>query len=217
MELGQALAERVTLRRFANRSVGSEIVRKAVRAALQAPAYNHLWEWAFLRVSDPALRVRLADALKIYDVSDPVRLHALFDPLPEEARRIYLRALPAQRSMLLSAPTLLVPVYRPKRTERKAAGPADLNAHAAIWMAIAYLLLSLAEDGVGGCTIVPGATEEGKTLLQVPRDWEIATLLPTDSPQGRVARNPHPQSINAYLHEEKFDGFSGPSTPEPMG
>ncbi|MDD5646932.1 MAG: nitroreductase family protein [Candidatus Bipolaricaulis sp.] len=217
MELGQALAERVTVRRFAGRPVDSEIVRKAVRAALRAPAYNHLWEWAFLRVSDPAVRVRLADALEIYDVSDPVKLHALFDPLPEEARRIYLRALPVQRSMLLSAPTLLVPVYRPKRAEREAAGPADLNAHAAIWMAIAYLLLSLAEDGVGGCTLVPGATEAGKALLHVPRDWEIATLLPIGYPQGRVARNAHPQSVDAYLHDEVFRGFSGPSTLKPMG
>jgi len=134
MDLWQTLEQRTTIRRFADRPVGSAIVRRAVRAALHAPAYNHLWEWAFLRIRDADLRVRLADAFGIHDVSDPATLHARFDPLPEEARRIYLRALPLQRTMLLSASTLLVPVYRAKRREARPTGPADRNAHAAIWM-----------------------------------------------------------------------------------
>jgi len=170
MDLWQTLERRTTIRRFADRPVDSAIVRKAVQAALQAPAYNHLWEWAFLRIRDADLRVRLADAFGIHDVSDPATLHARFDPLPEEARRIYLRALPLQRTVLLSAPTLLVPVYRAKRREARPTGPADRNAHAAIWMGIAYLLLSLAEDGVGGCTLVPNGSQEGKRLLRVPDD-----------------------------------------------
>jgi nitroreductase len=170
MDLWQTLERRTTIRRFADRPVDSAIVRKAVRAALHAPAYNHLWEWAFLRIRDADLRVRLADAFGIHDLSDPAALHVLFDSRPEEARRIYLRALPLQRTMLLSAPTLLMPVYRPKRGETGVTGPVDLNAHASIWMGIAYLLLSLTEDGVGGCTLVPNGSQEGKRLLGVPDD-----------------------------------------------
>ncbi|MEN6368671.1 MAG: nitroreductase family protein [Thermotogota bacterium] len=217
MDLWQALEERTTFRSFESRAVDSGIVRKAVRAALWAPAYNHLWEWAFLRVGDPDLRIRLADAFEIRDTSDPARLHAAFDPLPEEARRIYLRALPVQRTMLLSAPVVLVPAYRPKRLEATPRNPADLNAHAAIWMGIAYLLLSLAEDGVGGCTLVPGDTREGKRLLELPDDWEVATLLPIGYPRGRLVRSPHPDSIDAHLHDDRFRGFVGPTTSEPMG
>ena len=217
MDLWQALEERTTLRSFASRPVAPDVVRKAVRAALRAPAYNHLWEWAFLRIDDPGLRVRLADAFEIRDVSDPARLHALFDSLPEEARRIYVRALPVQRTMLVSAPQILVPAYRPKRLEAAPEGPADLNAHAAIWMGIAYLLLSLAEDGVGGCTLVTGDTREGKGLLGLPDDWEIAALLPIGYPSGRLARTPHPNDVDAYLHNDRFRGFAGPTTPEPMG
>lgn len=217
MDLWQTLEQRTTIRRFADRPVDFAIVRKAVRAALQAPAYNHLWEWAFLRIRDADLRVRLADAFGIHDVSDPATLHARFDPLPEEARRIYLRALPLQRTMLLSAPTVLVPVYRAKRREARPTGPADRNAHAAIWMGIAYLLLSLAEDGVGGCTLVPDGSQEGKTLLGVPDDWEIATLLPIGYPQGRVVRNAHPSDVDSYLQDDGFRGFRGPTTIEPMG
>ncbi|MCX6101228.1 MAG: hypothetical protein NTV92_07385, partial [Candidatus Bipolaricaulota bacterium] len=96
-------------------------------------------------------------------------------------------------------------------------GPADLNAHAAVWMAIGYLLLSLAEDGVYGCTIIPGRSSEARQLLGVPSDWEIATLLPFGYPHGRVVRSEHPSDVEAFLHVDRFRGFGLPTTPEPMG
>jgi nitroreductase len=217
MDLWQALNARVTVRTFDGRAVASPVIVKAVRAALRAPAYNHLWEWGFIEVRDRALRGRLADAAGLEDVADPDVLAERFASLPEEARRIYLRALPLQRTMVLTAPKLFVPVYRPKRGERAPEGPADLNAHAAIWMAIGYLLLSLAEDGVYGCTIIPGRSEEARCLLGVPLDWQIATFLPLGYPRGRVVRNEHPSDVDAFLHIDHFRGFGLPTTSEPMG
>jgi nitroreductase len=119
--------------------------------------------------------------------------------------------------MVTTAPELLVPVYRPKRGERAPEGPADLNAHAAIWIAIGYFLLSLAEDGVYGCTIIPGRSAEARPLLGVPESWEIATLLAFGYPRGRVVRNAHPSDVEAFLHVDRFHGFSLPTTSEPMG
>jgi len=205
------------VRTFDERPVEAAVIKKAIRAALRAPAYNHLWEWGFIQIHDRALRPLLADAAGLEDVSDPDVLAAKFASLPAEARQIYLRALPLQRTMVLTAPGLLVPVYRPKRGERTPQGPADLNAHAAIWIALGYLLLSLAEDGVYGCTIIPGRSAEARRLLGVPADWEIATLLPFGYPRGRVVRNEHPSDVDAFLHVDTFRGFSLPTTAEPMG
>jgi nitroreductase len=217
MDLWEALEARATVRTFDERPVAAGVVTKAIRAALRAPAYNHLWEWGFIQILDPALRPLLADAVDLEDVSDHDVLAAKFAPLPAEARQIYLRALPLQRTMVLTAPGLLVPVYRPKRGERAPRGPADLNAHAAIWMALAYLLLSLAEDGVYGCTIIPGRSSGARQLLGVPEDWEIATLLPFGYPRGRAVRNEHPSDVDVYLHVDRFGGFHLPTTAEPMG
>jgi nitroreductase len=217
MDLWQALNTRVTVRTFDDRPVPTNVVAKGVRAALCAPAHNHLWEWGFIEIRDRALRTSLADAVGLEDVADPDLLAAKFASLPTEARQIYLRALPLQRTMVLTAPGLLVPVYRPKRGERAPEGPADLNAHAAIWMAIGYMLLSLAEDGVYGCTIVPGRSSEARHLLGVPEGWEIATFLPFGYPRGHVVRNEHPSGVDAFLHVDRFRGFSLPTTPEPMG
>ncbi len=217
MELWEALQARATVRTFDERPVAAGIVKKAIRAALCAPAYNHLWEWGFIQIRDRSLRTSLADAAGLEDVSDPAVLAAKFASLPAEARQIYLRALPLQRTMVLTAPGLLVPVYRPKRGERAPEGPADLNAHAAIWMALGYLLLSFAEDGVYGCTIIPGRSSDARRLLGVPEDWEIATLLPFGTPRGGVARNEHPSDVDTFLHIDRFRGFDLPTTPEPMG
>jgi nitroreductase len=217
MDLWQALNTRVTVRTFDDRPVPTNVVAKGVRAALRAPAYNHLWEWGFIEIHDRALRTSLADAAGLEDVSDPNVLAAKFASLPTEARQIYLRALPLQRTMVLTAPELLVPVYRPKRGERAPEGPADLNAHAAIWVALGYLLLSLAEDGVYGCTIIPGRSAEARQLLGIPEDWEIATLLPFGYPRGRIVRSEHPSDVDAFLHVDRFRGFGLPTTPEPMG
>jgi len=217
MDLWEALEARATVRTYDERPVAVGIVKKAIRAALRAPAYNHLWEWGFIQIHDRSLRPLLADAVGLEDVSDPDILAAKFASLPAEARQIYLRALPLQRTMVLTAPGLLVPVYRPKRGERTPQGPADLNAHAAIWIALGYLLLSLAEDGVYGCTIVPGLSSEARQLLGVPEDWEIATFLPFGYPRGHVVRNEHPSDVDAFLHVDRFRGFGLPTTPEPMG
>jgi len=217
MDLWQALNTRVTVRTFDDRPIPTNVVAKGVRAALRAPAYNHLWEWGFIQIHDRALRTSLADAAALENVADPDTLAAKFASLPTEARQIYLRALPLQRTMVLTAPGLLVPVYRPKRGEHAPEGPADLNAHAAIWIAIGNLLLSLAEDGVYGCTIVPGRSSEARHLLGVPEDWEIATFLPFGYPHGHVVRNEHPSDVDPFLHVDRFRGFGLPTTPEPMG
>jgi nitroreductase len=217
MDLWQALNARVTVRTFDDRPVPANVVAKGVRAALCAPAYNHLWEWGFIEIHDRDLRTSLANAAALEDVADPDILTTKFASLSTEARQIYLRALPLQRTMVLTAPGLLVPVYRPKRGEHAPEGPADLNAHAAIWIAIGYLLLSLAEDGVYGCTIVPGRSSEARHLLGVPEDWEIATLLPLGYPRGHVLRNAHPSDVDPFLHVDRFRGFGLPTTPEPMG
>ncbi len=216
-DLWQALEARTTLRSYDDRPVPAAVVEKAARAALRAPAYNHLWEWAFIQIHDRSLRPLLADAARLEDVADPDVLAAKFASLPAEARQIYLRALPLQRTMILTAPALLVPSYRCKAGERTPQGPADLNAHAAIWMAMGYLLLSLAEDGVYGCTIVPGRSSEARRLLGLPEDWEIATFLPFGYPRGHVVRNAHPSDVEAFLHVDRFRGFGLPTTPEPMG
>lgn len=217
MDLWQAFESRTTVRAFDDRPVAASVISKSIRAALSAPAYNHLWEWAFLTVRDRALRERLADAAGLADMADPVALAARFAGLPVAARQIYLRALPVQRTMILTAPVLLVPAYRRKLGERAPEGPADLNAHAAMWIAIGYLLLSLAEDGVQACTVVPGPSSEARRVLALPEDWEIATFLPLGYPRARIVRSEHPSDVAAFLHEDRFRGFRLPTTATPMG
>ena len=217
MELWQAFEARSTVRAFSARPVSEELIAKAVRGALHAPAYNHLWEWGFIRLNRPDGRLALVDALDLRDWRDRDELQRAFAGLPEEARKVYLAACPMQRTMMLEAPELVVAVYRTKRHERAARSPADLNAHAAIWMGISHLLLSLVEDGLFSCTVPPGPTAGARGLLGLPDDWEIAALLPIGYPLSKPRRRPHPTDPAPFLHEDRFRGFNLPTTVEQMG
>lgn len=216
MDLWEALLARTTVRSFSDRPVERCLIEKAVRAALRAPAYNHLWEWGFVLLSDRDRRREIVDAMGIRDVRDPAVLERAFGAFPEEAKRIYLRALPLQRTMLLTAPEVIVPVYRCKRNEGHPKTPSDLNAHAAIWMGIAYLLLSLAEDGLQSCPLVPPDTSPVRSLLGIPEGWELAVLLPVGYPPRTFPRPAHPTDPSLFLHVDRFQGFGLPTTEEPM-
>ncbi|NPV69969.1 MAG: hypothetical protein HPY55_04875 [Firmicutes bacterium] len=217
MDLWQVLEQRRTIRSFQDRPVEPHLIEKAIRAALMAPAYNHLWEWGFILLRDREFRRRVVDeGLGVRDVKDAALLKRWFAGLPPEARKIYLRALPVQREMLLSASELIIPVYRTKKHERVPKDPSDLNAHAAIWMAIAYLLLSLAEDGLYSCTMPPDDTTKAKAMLNLPADWEIAALLPVGYPKVLPPKVGRPTDPGKFIHVNGFQGFTLPTTEEQM-
>jgi len=217
MELKQAFKKRATVRIFADRPVPEELITKSIKAALHAPAYNHLWEWGFIRINQADDRLALVDSLDLHDWWDREKLRRAFAHLPQEARKVYMGACPVQRTMMVRAPELIVVVYRTKRMENSARSPVDLNAHAAIWMAISYFLLSLAEDGLFSCTVPPGPTAKAKDLLDIPNEWEIAVLLPIGYPRFTPKRHAHPTDPSPFIHEDKFRGFSLPTTEKQMG
>lgn len=217
MDLWQAFETRTTVRAFLDREVPLELLHRAVQAALHAPSYNHLWEWAFIRVNDASARQRLViEALKLRDWRNRDELQRTFGHLPKAAREVYLAACPMQRTMMLRAPELLVVTYRTKVHEGSARHPADLNAHASIWMGIAHMLLSLAAEGLFSCTVPPGPTVEAKKVLDLPADWEIATLLPIGYPRSRPRRRAHPTDPLPFIHNGSFQGFTLPTTDEQM-
>lgn len=216
MELWQAFEKRTTVRAFSDRPVTDEAIVRAVRAALHAPAYNHLWEWGFIRLNRPDDRLALVNALALEDWRDREKLQRTFAGLPDEARKVYLAACPMQRTMMLNAPELVLVVYRTKRHEFAARAPADLNAHAAVWLGISHFLLALVEDGLYSCTVPPGPTAEAKTLLGLPEDWEIAALLPIGFPLSKPRRRPHPVDPAPFLHDARFEGFDLPTTDQQM-
>jgi nitroreductase len=155
MELMEAIEKRRTVRDFQDRPVPEDVIKKALYAGLKAPSYNHQKEVYFTLVRDPQLLLALTVADNMNEeVSESFR-KVLQTDYEELARDMYMDAIPKQRRMTLKAPEYLIVAYKPIMPVSATRTVNNLNGHSAVWACIENILLSLAEDGVYGTTMVP--------------------------------------------------------------
>lgn len=177
MELQDAIIKRRTIREFADKPVDKEIVNTALQAGLHAPSYNHLKQWDFVLVKDQKTRLALTQTEEMTEeVND--ELKQAFEGHEIIAKEMYLYAIPKQKRMILTAPELLVVVYKPKTQVSDSKRVYDLNCLASVWCCIENILLSLAEKDVFGVTFIPKNTPEVKKVLNIPQELEVAAIIP---------------------------------------
>lgn len=177
MDLQKVIEKRRTIRDFSDRRVEREIIEEALLAGLKAPSYNHLREWDFILVNDMKKRYALTQTEEMIEAADEELVKA-FEGYDALAGRMYLDAIPKQKRMILSAPELLVPVYKPKTQVIDSKRVYDLNCLASIWCCIENILLSLAEKDVFGVTFIPKNTPLVKEVLGIPAELEVAAIIP---------------------------------------
>jgi len=178
MEFYQVIEQRRTVRDFADTAVESDKIRRVLTAGLKAPTYNHLRDWNFVLVNDPTIRLAVVQAEGLPEQIALDELQRTFAHHDPAAKEMYLDAIPKQKRMLLTAPELLIIAYRPKTQIADSQRIYDLNGFASVWCCIENILLAMAAENLFGVTFIPQHTSELKTVLGVPEEWEIATLIP---------------------------------------
>lgn len=177
MQLTEVIQKRRTVRDFSQERVAPEVTEEALEAGLKAPTYNHLKEWYFILVKDPDTRIALTQTEKMTEqVSDAFKQN--LDSYESLVKDMYMDAVPKQKKMILSAPELLVVVYKPKTPVCISERVYDLNCLASVWCCIENILLSLADHEVYGVTFIPQNTCAVKTLLRIPEELEVAAIIP---------------------------------------
>jgi nitroreductase len=204
MELQDVIFKRRTVRDFSDKPVEHEIVETALCAGLKAPSYNHLKQWDFILVKDINKRIALTKTEKMIEqVTD--ELEQAFEGYEKLAKEMYLDAVPKQKRMILTAPELLVVVYKPKTQVADSKSVYDLNCMASVWCCIENILLSLAERDVFGVTFIPQNTPAVKAALDIPQELEVAAIIPFGyrAPDAKV----YPQKevkLEEKLHINKW-------------
>jgi coenzyme F420-0:L-glutamate ligase/coenzyme F420-1:gamma-L-glutamate ligase len=171
----QAVLVRRSVRAFSDEPVDSEAVRRAVGAALTAPAPHHTKPVRFLWLRDAERRTRLLDAMREVWRSDLEGDG--FTPQQIEKRL-------ARGDLLRRAPELIVPFLVPdgahKYPDQRRAACEHTMFTVAGGAAVQALLVALAAEGLGSCWV-------GSTIFAAPTAREVLRLDDGWYPLGAVA------------------------------
>jgi coenzyme F420-0:L-glutamate ligase/coenzyme F420-1:gamma-L-glutamate ligase len=185
------LGERRTVREFSSDPVDGAAVRRAIEAALTAPAPHHSQPWRFAIVESAAAKTRLLDDMLAAWVRD-----LRSDGFTEDqiARRVR-RGEPLRRAPLLIVPCLVSDAAHEYRDDRRNAAERAMFL-VSMGAGVQNLLVALAVEGLGSCwvssTLFCGPV--AATALNLPAGWEpigaVGVGYPNASPPPRPRRDP---------------------------
>jgi nitroreductase len=173
MEFYEASKNRRTVREFSAQPVEEAKLLRILGAGLCAPTHNHLRQWEYCLIRDRAVREAIVDIGEgLSDAVDSEGLRQQFSGHEPSAREMYLKAIPLQKRMLLTAPELLVVCYKISRPIKECTTLYELNSLASVWCCIENILWPWLPKG---CTasLHPQNTERIRQILGVPNDYEI--------------------------------------------
>ncbi|HEY2315437.1 MAG TPA: coenzyme F420-0:L-glutamate ligase [Streptosporangiaceae bacterium] len=191
------LTARRTVREFTSAPVSPDAVRRAIAAAITAPAPHHSQPWRFAVLESAQARTRLLDDMLAAWKAD---LTADSFTVEQIAKRVR-RGEPLRNAPLIIVPCLVADAAHTYPDARRNASERTMFV-VALGAAIENLLVALAVEGLGSCWISSTLFCRGVTThaLGLPPDWEpmgaIGVGHPAAPAPDRPARDPEQFTVH---------------------
>ena len=185
------LAARRTVREFTSEPVDPGAVRRAIAAAITAPAPHHSTPWRFAVLQTPAARTALLDDMLAAWIAD-LRGDGFS---PEQIARRVRRGEPLRRAPLLIVPCLHAEAAHAYPDPRRNAAEREMFV-VAMGAAVQNLLVALAVEGLGSCWVSSTmfCRDVTRAALDLPVGWDpmgaVGVGHPAQQPPDRPSRNP---------------------------
>ena len=185
------LTARRTVRDFTAAPVSPAAVRRAVAAAITAPAPHHSQPWRFAVLESAAARTRLLDDMLAAWKADL----AADDFTPEQIARRVARGEPLRKAPLLIVPCLVADAAHAYPDARRAAAERTMFV-VSMGAAVQNLLVALAIEGLGSCWVSSTlfCPDVAARALGLPAGWEpmgaVGVGHPAAPAPDRLPRDP---------------------------
>jgi coenzyme F420-0:L-glutamate ligase/coenzyme F420-1:gamma-L-glutamate ligase len=178
---------RRTVRDFTAEPVSPDAIRRAIAAAVTAPAPHHSQPWRFAVLESPAARTRLLDDMLAAWQADLAADGFSDDQIARRVRR----GEPLRRAPLIIVPCLVADAAHPYPDARRSAAERAMFL-VSMGAAVENLLVALAVEGLGSCWVSSTlfCRDVTAAALGLPADWEPMGAVGVGHPATAAAERP---------------------------
>ena len=179
MNFYEIVNRRRTTRKWLDKAVDFEAVKRILEAGNKAPTWDHNRSWHYIVLRTVEEKENAFEyARKVADRFDAERYLNVPRPYPITlGQKMYGYAMPRQYTMLRDAPYVVIPVFRSKQLNGEYVS--KLNPFATIWCVIENIFLAATAEGLSCSMRIPLNEEHDivKRKLKVPPTYMIPVFI----------------------------------------